>query len=111
MTIRGGRGQPHLCHSLLLRERWLTLLVGPVAANGAGTEPFAVHRAEGLLGFATVAECDKAVTAGASCLHIPHDACLGNAAEGGESLEKDFIVDFIGKVAHENVEVVGRVFL
>ena len=101
-----GRGHAHLCHGLLLGVRRLALLVGPVAANGARTEPFAVHVGESLLGIATITEGDEAVAARATSLHVPHNTGLGNGAKGGESLEEDLIVDLVGEITDEDVEVV-----
>lgn len=49
VTERRGRGHAHGCHSLLLRDRRLALLVGPVAANGAGTKPFSIHGGQSLV--------------------------------------------------------------
>ena len=96
MTERGCRSHAHRRHGLLLGNRWLALLVGPVAANSARSKPFTVHRAQSLLGILTFAECDEAISPGASSLHVPHDSSLRNRSESRESLQKDFIVDFVG---------------
>jgi hypothetical protein len=106
-----GRGHAHLSHGLLLRVRGLALLVGPVTADGARTEPLAVHVGERLFGIATVAEGDEAITTRATSLHVPHNAGLGNGAKGREGLEKDLIVDLVGEVTDEDVEVVRGVLL
>lgn len=101
-----GRGHAHLRHSLLLRVRRLALLVGPVAADGARTEPLAVHVGKSLLGIATITESNEAVATRATSLHVPHNAGLGHGAKGGESLEEDLIVDLVGEITDEDVEVV-----
>ena len=82
----GGGGHAHLLHGLLLGNRGLALLVGPIAANSSGAEPLAVHRAESLLGVRAIAEGDEAVTTGAAGLHIPHHSGLGYGPKGRESL-------------------------
>ena len=71
-----GRGHSHGGHGLLLGDRGLALLVGPVAANGTRTKPLAIHRVKSLVSIATIAEGDKAVTARATCLHVPHHTSL-----------------------------------
>jgi hypothetical protein len=101
-----GRGHAHLGHGLLLGVRRLALLVGPVAANGARTEPLAVHVGKSLLGVATITERDEAVATRATSLHVPHDAGLGDGAKGGEGLKENLIVDLVGEIADEDVEVV-----
>ena len=106
-----GRGHAHLRHGLLLGVRRLALLVGPVAADGTRTEPLAVHVGESLLSIATIAESDEAVATRATSLHVPHDAGLRNGTKGGESLEEDLIVDFVGEIADKDVEVVRGVLL
>jgi hypothetical protein len=111
VTERSGRGHAHLGHGLLLRVRRLALLVGPVAADGARTEPLAVHVGQSLFGIATVTESDETVATRATSLHVPHNAGLGHGAKGGESLEKDLIVDFVGEIADKDVEVVRGVLL
>lgn len=111
LGIRSGWGHAHLDHGLLLGERGLTLLVGPIAADGTRAEPFAIHGAEGLVGIAAISKGDETVAARATSLHVPHDAGLGDAAKCRKGLEEDLIVDLVGKVADKDVEVVGRVFL
>lgn len=76
VTERGGRSHAHRLHSLLLRNGRLTLLVGPVATDGARTQPLAIHAAQCLLRLTTVTECDEPVSAGSARLHIPHDTCF-----------------------------------
>lgn len=44
MTERSGWSHAHGSHSLLLGDRWLALLVGPVAANCPRSKPFSIHR-------------------------------------------------------------------
>lgn len=106
-----GRSHAHLGHGLLLGVRRLALLVGPVAANSARTEPLAVHVGESLFGIATITESDEAVATRATSLHVPHDAGLGDGAKCGESLEEDLIIDLVGKIADEDVEVVRGILL
>lgn len=106
-----GRSHAHLGHGLLLRVRRLTLLVGPVAADSAGTKPLAVHVGESLLSIAAFAESNEAVATRATSLHVPHDTSLRDGAESREGLEQNFIVDFVGKIANKNVEVVRGILL
>ncbi|RXK34164.1 hypothetical protein BBD39_06140 [Arsenophonus endosymbiont of Bemisia tabaci Asia II 3] len=111
VTEGGSRSESHLAHSLLLGVRRLALLVGPVAADGARSEPLAVHVGESLLGVAALTESNETVATRATGLHVPHDAGLGDGAEGREGLEEDLIVDFVGEIADEDVEVIGSVLL
>lgn len=112
VVSKGGRWcHAHGSHGLLLRDGRLALLVGPVAANGARSKPLAVHRAKRTLSISTITESDETVSARSTSLHVPHDAGLGNRTKGGESLQEDLIVDFVGQIADENVEMVGRVLL
>lgn len=106
-----GRGHAHLGHGLLLGVRGLALLVGPVATDGTRTKPLAIHVGESLLSITTVTECDKTIATGATGLHVPHDTSLGDGAKGGEGLEQNLIVDFVAKVADEDVEVVRGILL
>lgn len=108
---RSGRRHTHGGHGLLLGDGRLALLVCPIAANGTRTKPLAVHGAEGSLGVGAVAEGDKTVAARPTCLHIPHDAGFGDGAKGGEGLEENLVVDLVGQIADEDVEVVRGVFL
>jgi len=82
MAIRRGRRHAHLLHGLLLSDRGLALLVCPIAADGPGTKPFAIHRTQCLLGVGAVTEGHEAVAARAAGLHIPHDASFGDGSEG-----------------------------
>ena len=111
VAVRRGRGHAHLLHGLLLGHGWLALLVGPVAADGTGAEPLAVHGAQSLLGIRALAERDEAVATRAAGLHVPHDAGLGDGAEGGEGLQQDLVVHLVGKIADEDVEMVRGVLL
>lgn len=111
VTERRRGGHSHGRHGLLLRNRGLTLLVCPVAADGTGTEPLAIHGAECLLGIGAVAECDEAITTGSAGFHVPHHTRLGHRAKYGEGLRKDFVIDLIGEITDEDMEVVGRVLL
>lgn len=106
MTIWRRRCQAHLLHSRLLGNRWLALLVGPVATDSTRSEPLAIHRAQGFLSIWSFAEGDEAVTTRPTSLHIPHNPSLGNGPEGRECLQKHLIVDFVGQITDEDVEVV-----
>ena len=108
---RGRRRQAHRRHCLLLGDGWLALLVGPVAADGPGSEPLAVHGAESLLRIGAVSERDESIPTRSASFHIPHDASLGDRSEGRESLCQDLVVDLVGQIAHEDVEVVRRILL
>ncbi len=98
-------------HGLLLRDRRLSFLVGPVAANSSRAKPFAVHGAERTIGISTITECHKAIATGPARLHVPHDTSFRYGAKGGKCLEENLIVDFVGQVADEDVEVTGGIFL
>jgi hypothetical protein len=112
VVSEGGRGShAHGGHCLLLGDGRLALLVGPVAADGTRSKPLSVHGAECALSIGAIPKGNEAVSARPARLHVPHDASFRNRTEGREGLEKDFIVDLVGQVADENVEVVGRVFL
>lgn len=104
-------GHAHGLHGLLLGDRGLALLVGPVAANGARTQPLSVHRAQSLLSLGTITESNKTITTRPAGLHIPHDTSLGDRAEGRKGLHKNLVVDLVRQIAHEDVEVVRRVLL
>lgn len=110
VTKRRGRGHAHGGHGLLLGNGRLSLLVGPVAPNSAGTQPFTIHRAQGLLGLVAVAERNKPVATRTAGLHVPHHAGLGHRAERIERLLQDLVVDLIAQVSDEDVEVVRGVF-
>lgn len=111
VTHRRCRRHSHGGHGLLLGDGWLTLLIGPVATNGARSKPFPIHGAERLLGIAALAESDESVTTRAASLHIPHHARFGNRTESGESLKEDFIVDFVAKITNEDMEMVRSILL
>ena len=110
VSVRGGGSHAHSGHLGLLRHRGLTLLIGPVAANGPGSKPFAVHGAQRLLGIRAIAKGHKTVTTGATGLHVPHDPCFGDGAKGGKGLQENLVVDLVGQVTHEDVEVIGGIF-
>ena len=66
----------HGSHSLLLGDRRLTFLIGPVTANGTGSQPLAVHGAQGLFRIRTLTEGNEAVSSRTAGFHIPHDSSL-----------------------------------
>lgn len=78
---RSGWSHAHCRHSLLLGDRWLTLLVGPVAPDCARSKPFTVHGAQGLLSILALSESNEAVASRATSLHVPHDASFRYGAE------------------------------
>ena len=43
MAVGGCWCHTHGGHRLLLGDRWLAFLVGPIASDGSGSKPFAVH--------------------------------------------------------------------
>lgn len=110
VTKWSSRGHAHRRHGLLLGDGWLALLVGPVAADGARSKPFTVHRAQSLLSILAFSKCHEAVASGAAGLHIPHHSSFRDRSEGREGLQKNFVIDFIGQITDEDVEVVGGVF-
>lgn len=111
VTKRRGGSQTHSLHGLLLGNRWLTLLVGPVAANSARSEPLAIHGAESLFGIRAVAESDETVATRATSLHVPHDAGFRNGAKSRERLSEDLVVDLVGQVSNKDMEVAGGILL
>ena len=111
MSVGSSRSHSNRSHSSLLRNRRLTLLIGPVAPNRTRPQPLAIHRTQSLLRISAVAECNKAITPRTSGFHIPHDTSFRDGAKRREGLEKHFVVYLVGEIAHEDMEVVGRVFL
>lgn len=111
VTKGSGRGHAHSGHGLLLRDRGLSLLVGPVAANRTRAEPLAIHCSQGLVGISAVPESNEAVATGAASLHVPHHTSLGDGTKGRESLGQNLVVHLIAQVTNEDVEVVGSVLL
>lgn len=109
VSERRGRCHAHGGHGRLLGNGWLALLVGPIAANGTRSKPLAVHGGKRTLSIGTVPKCNETVATGPSGLHIPHDSGFRDGPKCGESLKKDLIVDLVGQVTDEDVEVVGRV--
>lgn len=101
----------HRGHSLLLGDGGLTLLISPVATDCAGTKPLAIHGAKRPLSLSAIAESNESIATGAACLHVPHDTGFGYVTKGGEGLQQYFIVDLVGKVTDEDVEVIRGVFL
>ena len=110
VAVWSGGCHAHGSHGLLLSDRRLSFLIGPVAADRARAKPFAVHSTQRLFSFTTLTEGNEAVATGATSLHVPHDASLGNASEGRESLEQDFIVYLVREIAHKDVEVIRGIF-
>ena len=92
-------------------RRTLRLLVRPVDANGARTEPFPVHGSDSLFRVGLVTESEKAVSTGLARVHIPHNTGVGKGAKGAEGLPEDLIVDLRAEVADKNVEMVAGVLL
>lgn len=111
VTKWGGRSHAHGSHGLLLGDRGLALLVGPVAANGARSQPFAIHRVQCLVGVGTVPKSDKPISTRASSLHVPHHTRLRDRAKGRESLSQDLVVHFVAQITDKDVEMVGSVLL
>jgi hypothetical protein len=112
VVTEGGRWRhSHGGHGLLLGNGRLALLVGPVAADGTRSKPFAVHGAEGALSISTIPERDESVSTRPASLHVPHDTSFRHGAECGEGLEEHLIVDLVGQVANEDVVVVRSVLL
>lgn len=111
VTEGSGRGHAHGGHGLLLRDRRLPFLVGPVAADSTRAEPLAIHRVESLVSIGAVPESNKAVAAGATSLHVPHHASLGDRTKGREGLGQDLIIHLVAQVTNEDVEVVRGVLL
>jgi hypothetical protein len=85
----------HGGHRLLLGNGRLALLVGPIATDGARSQPLSIHGAECALSISTVSESDESVSTRPACLHIPHDASFRDRTEGREGLEKDLIIDLV----------------
>ena len=111
VAVRRSWGHPHGLHGLLLGHGGLALLISPIASNGSRPEPLSVHGTQSLLSLRSISEGDKAVASRSASFHIPHDASFGHGTEGRESLEEDLIVNLVGQVAHENVEVIGGILL
>ena len=61
-AVGSGRCHAHGGHGLLLRDGWLSLLIGPVAADRTRTKPFAIHRAQSFFSIATFSESDKTIS-------------------------------------------------
>ena len=111
MAERSGRCHAHGRHGLLLRNRWLALLICPVATDRPRSKPLAIHRAQRLLCILAFAESNEAVSSRSPSLHIPHNSSFGNRTKCRESLEEDLVINFVREIANENVEVVGGVLL
>jgi hypothetical protein len=111
MAIRSRRCHSHGRHSLLLGYRRLAFLVGPVATDCTRSQPFTVHGRERAFGVGALTERHKAIASRATGFHIPHDARFGDRTEGRECLKQDLIIDLIGQVADENVEMATGVLL
>lgn len=111
MAEWGSRRHAHRGHSLLLGDGGLSLLVSPVASNGSRPKPLSVHGAECAVSIRAIAEGNETVSTRPARLHVPHNASFRNGTEGGKSLQKDLVIDLIGQVADEDVEVVRCVFL
>ena len=88
----------------------MTFLICPVASDSTRSKPFTIHGGQGLFCIRTFAERNKSITTGATSLHVPHNTSFGDTPKGRESLEKDFVVDFIAKVPDKDMKVVGGIF-
>jgi hypothetical protein len=73
VSERSGWRHAHGSHGLLLRNRGLSLLVGPVAANGARSKPLSIHGAQCALSISTIPESNESVTTRSAGLHVPHN--------------------------------------
>ena len=111
MTVWRSWGHTHSGHCLLLGDGRLTFLVGPVAAYSTRSQPLPIHRAQGFLSVAAIAEGNETIATGATSFHVPHDACFRNGTKGRESLQKNLIVDFVAEITDKNVEMVRSVLL
>lgn len=111
VAIGSGRGHTHGLHRLLLSNRGLALLVRPVAADSSGSKPLSIHGAQSLLGIWAVTEGHETISARAASLHVPHDASLRDRAKDGEGLRQHLVVDLVGQITNEDVEVVGCILL
>ena len=78
MTERRGRSHAHLLHGRLLGNRRLTLLIRPVAADGARAQPLPIHGAQRLLRIGTVTEGNETVASRTARLHVPHNSGFGD---------------------------------
>jgi hypothetical protein len=88
----------------------LPFLVGPVAADSARAKPLSVHGAKGAISIGAIPKGDESVTTRPACLHVPHDAGLGDGTKGRESLEENLVIDLVGQITDEDVEMVRSVF-
>jgi hypothetical protein len=111
VTKWSGRGHSHRCHSLLLGDGGLTLLVSPIATDCTRAKPFAIHGAKRPLSLSAIAESHKPIATGAAGLHVPHDTGFRYVTKGGKRLQQNFIVDFVGKITNKDVEMVRGIFL
>jgi hypothetical protein len=111
MSEGGGGCHSHGRHGLHLGHGRLTLLICPVATDGARTEPFTVHGAQRAISIGAIAESDEAVAARPASLHVPHDARFRDRAKRGKGLEQHLVVDLIGQITDEDMEVVRSVLL
>jgi hypothetical protein len=96
---------------LLLGNRRLALLVGPIAADCSRSKPFSIHGTERPFGIGAVPESDESIAARPPSLHVPHDASFGYRPEGGESLQQYLVVDFVRKITNEDMEVIRSILL
>lgn len=111
MAEWSGRRHAHGGHGLLLGDGRLPLLVGPVATDGARTEPFPIHGAEGFLSLLAITERNKSVATRTPRLHVPHYAGFRHRPEGREGLQKDLIVNFVTQITDKDMEMVGGILL
>jgi hypothetical protein len=111
VTKRSRGSHAHGGHGLLLRDGRLTLLVSPVAADGSRAKPLSIHGAERALSIGAIAEGNETVSTRPAGLHIPHDTGFRHGTKGGEGLQQNLVVDLVGQVTDEDVEVVRGVLL
>jgi hypothetical protein len=95
MAERSSWRHAHGGHRLLLRYRWLALLVCPVATDRARPEPLAIHGTQGLLGILAFTESHEAIAPRSASLHVPHNPGFRNGTERGEGLEENLVIDFV----------------
>jgi hypothetical protein len=64
-----------------------------------------------LLRIGLVTESQETIATRFARVHVPHDASIGQSAEGREGLGKDIVIDLGRKVTNKDMEMVRRVLL